>query len=466
MAFIKNINVNTNNQYNGKIPSWCKILIWFGALFAAACVKLVQMAIEWLPLSFLRVLTYSCILGISVLVSGWVMSNNHRLAYYLPIGGSAVSSICFVLALFCPTVNPNIILLCWAAFLGPVLVKYTHGLWVCLPRTWFFRLSIACLITMYAIAFLTEKLADSLQAYWILIIIFSIATLVISFVYIPGFQQVEKAETVPLFPFRRTRESIILSFVLISIEFLAWIIYGDIFYTVSVEIPALLSLFSQIMIPIGCVIAGWLLDRFKPLQMLSAFTILLLLGELAALMPSDMLFSMFISRMMMLGWMGFFIFVLMIPFLAWPQANSYFLSCLGIAVNCFLAAGLELHVLFFQPGWMATQLGRSFITLSLAMTFLLLILILNVMAKQKESAYVRTRQQNSHRRTLAECNLSPREMVLAQLLLLGYSRKEICEKMYISRGTVNTLCTRMYKKTECKNQTELIAIFGTHETSV
>ena len=49
--------------------------------------------------------------------------------------------------------------------------------------------------------------------------------------------------------------------------------------------------------------------------------------------------------------------------------------------------------------------------------------------------------------TLDDLGLSPREKQLAMLLLAGKSREESADVLGISLGTVNTLCSRIYKKT-------------------
>jgi DNA-binding CsgD family transcriptional regulator len=62
--------------------------------------------------------------------------------------------------------------------------------------------------------------------------------------------------------------------------------------------------------------------------------------------------------------------------------------------------------------------------------------------------------------TPADFNLSEREKEVLWLLLDGKSRKEISEVLFISMGTVNTHCSRIYKKTETNSLVKLSKLFG------
>lgn len=57
-------------------------------------------------------------------------------------------------------------------------------------------------------------------------------------------------------------------------------------------------------------------------------------------------------------------------------------------------------------------------------------------------------------------SLSEREIEVLWLLLDGKARKEICEITGISMGTVNTHCSRIYKKTETNSLAGLYKLFG------
>jgi DNA-binding CsgD family transcriptional regulator len=60
-----------------------------------------------------------------------------------------------------------------------------------------------------------------------------------------------------------------------------------------------------------------------------------------------------------------------------------------------------------------------------------------------------------HPPTLDDFGLSSREREVAVLLLDGKSREEIASLLSVTLGTVNTLCTRLYKKAGIRNITEL-----------
>lgn len=61
---------------------------------------------------------------------------------------------------------------------------------------------------------------------------------------------------------------------------------------------------------------------------------------------------------------------------------------------------------------------------------------------------------------LEDFPLTPRERQIALLLLAGHTREEIMTLLGISRGTVNTLCSRLYRKLEVNSSTELILRFS------
>jgi len=52
------------------------------------------------------------------------------------------------------------------------------------------------------------------------------------------------------------------------------------------------------------------------------------------------------------------------------------------------------------------------------------------------------------------------DRAVMNLLLLGKSRADICKELDMPLGTVNTCCTRIYRKTGCKNLPELIVKYG------
>jgi len=60
-----------------------------------------------------------------------------------------------------------------------------------------------------------------------------------------------------------------------------------------------------------------------------------------------------------------------------------------------------------------------------------------------------------HPPTLGDFGLSSREKEVAVLLIDGKSREEIATLLGVAIGTVNTLCTRLYRKAGIKNATEL-----------
>ena len=62
--------------------------------------------------------------------------------------------------------------------------------------------------------------------------------------------------------------------------------------------------------------------------------------------------------------------------------------------------------------------------------------------------------------TLDDFDLSPREREVALHLLDGKSREEIISLLGVSLGTVNTICTRIYKKAGASGASELMKLLG------
>ena len=61
---------------------------------------------------------------------------------------------------------------------------------------------------------------------------------------------------------------------------------------------------------------------------------------------------------------------------------------------------------------------------------------------------------------IADFGLSPREMDIATLLLGGETREEIGKMLSLSAGSVNTYCTRIYKKAGCSSRAEFARVLN------
>ena len=61
---------------------------------------------------------------------------------------------------------------------------------------------------------------------------------------------------------------------------------------------------------------------------------------------------------------------------------------------------------------------------------------------------------------ISDIGLSPRETDIATLLLGGKTREEIGKLLFISAGSVNTYCTRIYKKAGCSSRAELARLLN------
>ena len=61
---------------------------------------------------------------------------------------------------------------------------------------------------------------------------------------------------------------------------------------------------------------------------------------------------------------------------------------------------------------------------------------------------------------IGDFGLSPRETDIAMLLLSGKTRDEIGKLLFISAGSVNTYCSRIYKKTGCSSRAEFARLLN------
>jgi DNA-binding CsgD family transcriptional regulator len=59
---------------------------------------------------------------------------------------------------------------------------------------------------------------------------------------------------------------------------------------------------------------------------------------------------------------------------------------------------------------------------------------------------------------LKDFKLSPKEIEVCQLLLQGYTMRQVSVIMSIAYSTVNTYCTAIYRKIDINSRTELIII--------
>ena len=67
---------------------------------------------------------------------------------------------------------------------------------------------------------------------------------------------------------------------------------------------------------------------------------------------------------------------------------------------------------------------------------------------------------NGAKTHISDFGLSPRETDIAMLLLGGKTRDEIGKLLYISAGSVNTYCSRIYKKAGCSSRTEFARLLN------
>lgn len=75
-------------------------------------------------------------------------------------------------------------------------------------------------------------------------------------------------------------------------------------------------------------------------------------------------------------------------------------------------------------------------------------------------------EKNREETSLQAFGLTPREKEVALLLIGGCKRNDIRALLNISKGTVNTLCTNVYRKTACAGAKELMRKLGERVTNM
>jgi len=161
------------------------------------------------------------------------------------------------------------------------------------------------------------------------------------------------------------------------------------------------------------------------------------------------------------------------------------LGFVGLLVLCLLGANDMLYhqkllsALRMLTGWpfaapvFTTQPGMLFFTLCYAM-----IVSLDFAETQRQMEEARRQlreaeaQYNEMRKhiraeleanqppSMDDLNLSSREKEVAMLLMNGHSREAVVNLLGISRGTVNTLCSRIYKKSGVSGVSDLMHLLG------
>lgn len=152
------------------------------------------------------------------------------------------------------------------------------------------------------------------------------------------------------------------------------------------------------------------------------------------------------------------------------------IAFVGILFICLLG----INDILYTKGvvWLGALGGQSFTT-PIAMAFFVFCfaVVLSLEYAETERAMVLAQQQvleaearyleavgrlqpSPSRALPAEFKLSAREMDVLWLLLDGKTRAEIAATLNLSAGTVNTYCSRIYKKTGAVGFSELAHIFG------
>ena len=156
---------------------------------------------------------------------------------------------------------------------------------------------------------------------------------------------------------------------------------------------------------------------------------------------------------------GLEMIVLTAPFIFFVNKKGYRLYAMGF---------LLLQLLFEVPQFVAESLMNSSVgrlmTGAAIINSLVLIGLCIVLCYQKSKAQAEEEKElimdslaKSEDLPYETYRLSNREIQVAELLIRAKSRDEIGLELGLSRGTINTYCSSLYKKTGCSSQVELIS---------
>ena len=175
----------------------------------------------------------------------------------------------------------------------------------------------------------------------------------------------------------------------------------------------------------------------------AAFGVYLLAAVVAALLRKKLASPLSGAEQIILA-SGFALYLLMMAVGIWAHQNGYVFFGLDypqVAVMVFMF----INILTLSLGFSRTEARLSFAQQAVAGTEA------RILALTQEKKYSVDPQER-----LSGFRLTKRESEVAWLILDGKSRDEIAGILMISRGTVNTYFTSIYKKAGCSSEAEFI----------
>lgn len=212
--------------------------------------------------------------------------------------------------------------------------------------------------------------------------------------------------------------------------------------------------FSRVFYAVGIIIAGIINDRSRKWGAICC--VMALFFPFIMLLLKDMQIASYILWILGYFFFGFFVVYRVIVFsdIASSSKNLVFLSGFGL--------------LFGRLGDVAgtivgTLLSTQKLALVIITTLLLFVAIAAFFVTYNKLYFtvpcVDAEPENSDRLIedfKTNHNLSPREVEVFDLLILGLSNLEIATQLFITENTVKFHIKNILKKTECSNRTELI----------
>jgi DNA-binding CsgD family transcriptional regulator len=219
----------------------------------------------------------------------------------------------------------------------------------------------------------------------------------------------------------------------------------------------------RIFISLLFVVYGWLLDKkgFRTVMIISSGIVAVF--QLVLLVPTSPQLIQMLLPLCEIGSIGFDLLLLTTLLIMFQQQISYRAGIFG-----FMLYQLIYGMPKFLPDqWLTTTLGRAITVISIFSALILLgfvLLLIHRDEKRKEAERIKVLEESLTQSLTARdqpdyelFGFSRREVQVAELLIQAKTRDEIGLELGLSRGTINTYCSSLYKKTGSTSQAEFIS---------
>lgn len=146
---------------------------------------------------------------------------------------------------------------------------------------------------------------------------------------------------------------------------------------------------------------------------------------------------------------------------AYQSRTSAMLPGVYIRVLALISADLAIGMMRLNPSWNSSIFTTVAIIASLAVG---IALFLPILGNRRDFYRYESSNKESERKRLEDValgvGLSPREMTVFQLLVMGRSSTEISDELFISNGAVRAHCSRIYDKFGVHSRKDFDALFA------